>query len=843
LDGDFSADFVVGGRFEIRQPPIDFGSPLPGSPIGSPVVSVGSPPRTSEVFKYQTLSVSYDTATNRTIIGAREISHDFLGSPVRLTGSPTLGSPFAEGSPPLSGNEFFFPPYPAGSISNGDVFICYPVVQTSTLNIIARPSPFYGSPGFYAAGAFVQANRTGSPKPQLGSPFTPVWHDFSGSPLPGSPKTVTGSPLIYPNFGSPEVHGNTIVIKSTTPDVFSYGQEIEIRDATDATINRQHNIYSVKDLGGSPNLLEITVLDSVLTDVVGSPFGKQVAELVFTPNGWSGGDICSDVPPELVQVHWLEDLQLSWRFAGDPSVGGDEITFIDNFIGSPQIDSEESPGFHGTGTSLTSTGNRAVIGYRGRNGFSLGRVRILDRTGNRYSKTLQLDQPDGSQTDRFGESLDINDDGTIIVIGAPGRQAVDDGGAFYIYEIAGSPITFTKFSTPDAANLDVFGDYVAISNDGTTVAVGAEISTVPSTGIADVYIYQKVGGTWTNVATIATPDETEDPTADRAGASVEVSDDGTRIAVGRFGVDNRKGRVYAYTRTGSPQQWLLEAQFDPTSTPVGSPVGTTDLGTNVSMSANGNTIAGAAPNDSGGIGAIYIYTRQTGSPVTWITEKKIRAPSTAGFGSSVTISDNGAFIVIGARFEAVPGPGADGAAYIYKHTVGSPTWEQTIRISGRAGSPSTGAGGLFGSSVDFSGDGSSLIVGVQRYVDPLTALEPGAAWIYDSNIVASTLLTDAFQHFILTADATANTITVQGDVRNILTDFGINSPLVVNATIQHAVTVFGSPWSFGSPLADLSANNGNVVISAITYDVDSNISTLSLDTVSVSLGSGWIISR
>ena len=280
LEGNFEDAFAVGSRIEIREP-YDYTS------FGSPVTS-----NTPRVATVRITSVSYDSATNTTVLGVTLLSEDFLGSPVIvISGSPLVGSP------PFAGDEFWFPPY-GGNDSGGDVFAIYDVVSTSTINLtFERPIVFYGSPIILG-----------------GSPFTPIWPYPEGSPLPGSPKLVSGSPATYPTFGSPmqNTAGNTIVIKSTTPEIFLYGQEVEIRNASDTDLNRNYNIYSARDLGGSPNLVELTVIDSVLAD------STNDGELLFTPDGFSGGDICGDVPPELLQIHWLENLNMTWRF-GDGS--------------------------------------------------------------------------------------------------------------------------------------------------------------------------------------------------------------------------------------------------------------------------------------------------------------------------------------------------------------------------------------------------------------------------------------------------------------------------------------------------------------------------------------------
>ncbi len=302
---------------------------LPGTPgvPGAPV----SEPLTAKFFKYQALSVDYDQSSNTTVVGARELSlrGGFLGSPVILGGSPG-GSPFAEGSPPLSGTEFFFPPYAAGSISNGDVFICYDVVATNQLRIFTRPSVFYGSPIPGAGSPNVGISRwrrghAGSPLP--GSPK----RDYGSPPLPGSPKIVTGSPATYPNFGSPDTADNTITIKAVSTAPFIYGREVEIRNAAEPTLNKKYNILSAVDLGGSPELVELTMLEPILTDTTFD------GELIFTPDAWSNIVYCSDVPPEFLQTHWMEQLDQTWRFGigspitGSPRIESSSVLLEDNF--------------------------------------------------------------------------------------------------------------------------------------------------------------------------------------------------------------------------------------------------------------------------------------------------------------------------------------------------------------------------------------------------------------------------------------------------------------------------------------------------------------------------------
>ena len=257
-----------------------------GIAVGEGSVTTKLPGHTPQVYQLTAVSVDYDGTTNKTVIGAFETGYDFYGSPI-FFGSPLiLGSPQfpLPGSPPFTGSEFYFPPYPSGSISNGDVFIIHDVVETSKLVIVTRPSEYYGSPAY-------------------GSPF--------GSPLPGSPKfDHVGSPGTYPTF--PTSAGNTITIKGISIAAFNYGREVQIRNASEPTLNKTYNVLSAEDLGGSPDLIRLTVLDPILVDTISD------GELVLTPDGFSGGSFCSDVPPELAMTHWMEQLTQTWRFAESP---------------------------------------------------------------------------------------------------------------------------------------------------------------------------------------------------------------------------------------------------------------------------------------------------------------------------------------------------------------------------------------------------------------------------------------------------------------------------------------------------------------------------------------------
>jgi len=284
---------------------------------------------------------------------------------------------------------------------------------------------------------------------------------------------------------------------------------------------------------------------------------------------------------------------------------------------------------------------------------------------------------------------------------------------------------------------DWFGDSVAVSGDGRTIAVGAPLEDSPSTGINSnsdqsilfderdhgaAYIYSLNGGTLIQQAYFKPKFNLDD---EQFGASVALSDDGNTFAVGAFlnssnasGINGNEnddslsasGAVYIYIRNGDV--WSRQAFIK-----AGVPGANQYFGEEVSISSDGNTLAVTARfEDTGGddSGAAYVFTR-TGS--TWTEEAFLKASnfqSFDNFGSSISISNDGNTLAVGSRFEdsdarTIDGNQSDntannsGAVYLFRRN--SAAWNQQAYIKASDG------GGIFGSSVALSNNGNRLLVG------------------------------------------------------------------------------------------------------------------------------------
>lgn len=298
---------------------------------------------------------------------------------------------------------------------------------------------------------------------------------------------------------------------------------------------------------------------------------------------------------------------------------------------------------------------------------------------------------------------------------------------------------------------------VALSGDGTTLAVGASYESSSATGInsispgqldnsADkagaVYLFVKSGNTWVQQAYIKASNTGAN---DQFGTSLALSDNGNTLAVVASDEDSlssginsvpddnaaNAGAVYLFTRSGT--SWTQEAYIKASNADSGD-----HFGTSVKLSNDGNTLAVGAygeDSDATGIdgsqadaivdtGAVYIYVR---SGVTWTQQVYIKASNTGrldNFGFSLALNGDGNTLVVGAIGEASADAGIDadqtdntaskaGAVYVFVRL--GESWAQQAYI--KASNPDGGnvfsasEGDYFGFSVALNHSGDTLAVG------------------------------------------------------------------------------------------------------------------------------------
>ncbi len=274
-----------------------------------------------------------------------------------------------------------------------------------------------------------------------------------------------------------------------------------------------------------------------------------------------------------------------------------------------------------------------------------GAAYIFSRSGDSWVQQAYLKAMYPEENDLFGTSVAISQDGNTVAIGAldedggqvgvNGDQSDNSGrgsGVAYVFSRDGDSWSQQAYIKGlNTARADAFGAAVALSANGSTLAVGA-------------------------------PDENNTTT----GVNAEI---GHRVG-NEQRTDYSNGSAYVFSRQDGT--WTQQAYIKP------SHLGQFDqFGTRVALSGDGDLLAVGVPledsaavglngdrgdDEDGGseFGAIYLYARSEGM---WSEHSYLKAPN-AGvydeFGSVVALDGDGTTMIVGARFEDSSASGING---------------------------------------------------------------------------------------------------------------------------------------------------------------------------------------
>jgi hypothetical protein len=375
--------------------------------------------------------------------------------------------------------------------------------------------------------------------------------------------------------------------------------------------------------------------------------------------------------------------------------------------------------------------------------------------------------------------------------------SIPQAGAIYVFTRRGttwSQQAYIKASNTGEAGTegnfgdgDQFGFSLSISDDGNTLAAGANAEDSKATGIngdqtdnsmqssGAVYVYVRSGTTWTQQAYVKPANTTGNV---QFGYAVALSADGNTMAASAFDEAggsraingpydhsrNGTGAVYMFTRRGGT--WEQQAYLKASNGENGD-----SMGVSVSISDDGNTVAtgsldedclatGVNPpqpcdndqKDDTSAGAAYVFVR---SGTTW-TQQAFIKPSNTGkedwFGSRLQISGDGNTLASAAQLEDGNAKGINGnqvdetaeeAGAVYFFTRTGTTWSQRAYVK----SSNDEAFDEFGSSVALSRDGRTMAAGARgedsgaKGIDGNQAdnsvKEAGAVYIFTFNPTAA----------------------------------------------------------------------------------------------------------
>jgi len=237
---------------------------------------------------------------------------------------------------------------------------------------------------------------------------------------------------------------------------------------------------------------------------------------------------------------------------------------------------------------------------------------------------------DGLGGDNGGNAIAVSGDGSTVAAGA--ATATTSGcpdsctfgpGAVYAFVRPGggwsSETQTAKLTTSDGNGDDRFGDAVAMSGDGSTIAAGAWQAVVNSDSKRGaVYVFVRPGGGWSNASQTAKLTAQDGHGTDRLGRAVAVSSDASTIVAGAYsatvGANASQGKVYLFARPGGG--WTTGTAQAELTAVDGAP--SDELGFSVATSGDGSTILGgarfASPVQSLQ-GAAYVFAQAPSNPI------------------------------------------------------------------------------------------------------------------------------------------------------------------------------------------------------------------------------------
>lgn len=364
--------------------------------------------------------------------------------------------------------------------------------------------------------------------------------------------------------------------------------------------------------------------------------------------------------------------------------------------------SPEGGEYFGQSIALSSDGKTLLAGAPGNDGqFSNeGTTYLFQLNGNSsFVQNSQLASDAAGANYQFGASVAVSSDGNRAVVGQPYSYT----GAFVYDNKTSEGLGWVRTQSLSGVYGDYYGYTVAISGDGSTIAISApQKAGTNANQVGAVYIYILASGTW-SYQTILTPGSVT--SSARFGFSTALSSDGNTLIVGApyyDGTANEQGAAYVFTRSGST--WTQQAKLVATS-----PGASDNFGTSVALSDSGDRALVGTPGRStsvSGDGITFVFQR-TGS--TWAVQGQLRLSSPASgdlSGSSVALSSDGNTALIGAPRPAQSQSDTGRAGvFTYTSSGGVPTWTQVAELK-----PASGYYAWFGTDVALSGDGLRAVV-------------------------------------------------------------------------------------------------------------------------------------
>lgn len=378
----------------------------------------------------------------------------------------------------------------------------------------------------------------------------------------------------------------------------------------------------------------------------------------------------------------------------------------------------------------------------------------------------------------FGQRIAA--EGDLLVVGAPiAKSTAGDTGAAFVYRLVDDDWVLEAELLPSAPQV---GSRIGIDvdTDGQRVIVGADFAdlddAVDGEATGGAFIFEQVGGTWTEVGVLVP--QLPDPTA-QFGTAVAIDGD---VALMASEEGLRPVPVYRRDAGGA---WNLEGQLLPPAASLGS-----GFGVNVDVSGD-RLMIGASNVTKDGVdlvGAISWWQYANG---IWVDRGLLQPPAEPFLYSGLEFALDGDILLVGHPFVSTDGVFSAGRASVF--VKGDAGWEHTFLTDGPINSF-----GQFGRSVDI--DNGRLLVG-QRAWNSLNRDEPGRVHLYEQSSAGWARVRTEFSPATELNDNFGDSVALVGD------DALVGAPLA-DTPFQNA----GQVWAFD--MRPMSASADPISLSA-----------------------------
>ncbi|KAH8055039.1 hypothetical protein JL722_8460 [Aureococcus anophagefferens] len=309
----------------------------------------------------------------------------------------------------------------------------------------------------------------------------------------------------------------------------------------------------------------------------------------------------------------------------------------------------------GESTSLSASGDIVAVGaYWADGGWRAGRVQVFQWAGAEW-KQLGQDIEGAADGDESGRSIALSADGTALAVGA----YYNDGGGYWAGHVPVFALIRDEWIQRGAdiegeAERDRSGSAVSLSGDGSVLAVGAYYNDGGGdySGHARVFAWVE-DSTWEQLGS----DIDGEAAGDRLGEAVALSTDGKVLALGaerNHGGGTHNGHVRVFTYDGD--DWKQRGSD------INGEQAYDSMGWSVSLSADGAILAIGSPRNR------YVKVFEFVDDEWTQRGADIVTPSEHDdFGHAVALSSDGSTVAVGAPYATVRpisdgGPGRAGAA-------------------------------------------------------------------------------------------------------------------------------------------------------------------------------------